>query len=181
MTRASALLLLSLCGCAGGGLAAGSGAPSTTHMETGGGAFDITSTADARVASHAVAAPAERVWAALPAAFQAVGLTGGVVSESERVYGTPLLRFRGRLAGERASRFLRCGTNPIGSPAADLYDLEAVVRAAVQPDAAGAARLEVLVEATAAPPAGGTRTPCTSTRELEDRIAAQVRQAVGGA
>lgn len=179
--RVGVLLLLSLGGCAGGGLSAGSGSPSTTRLETAGGDFDVTATSSARVTAQTVAAPADRVWAALPAAFQAVGLEAGVVSASNRVYGTPLLRFRGRLAGERASRLLNCGSNPIGSPAADLYDVEATVRAAVQPDAAGGTRLEVLVEAVAAPPAGGTRTPCTSTRVLEERIVSQVRGAVGGA
>ena len=181
MHPSSALLLLALAGCAGGGLAAGAAGPSTTRMETGGGGFEITAAGNQRVATHDVLAPAERVWAALPAAYRAVGLAGGVVSQGERVFGTPLIRSRGRLAGERASRFLNCGSNPIGAPAANLYDLETTVRTAVRTNPDGTTRLELLVEATAAPPAGGTRAQCTSTRVLEDLIAAQVRRAVGGA
>ncbi|HEV2735653.1 MAG TPA: hypothetical protein VGV85_12485 [Longimicrobiaceae bacterium] len=178
MPRSALLLLLALSGCASGGLEAGNSGPSTTRMETGGGGFEITAARNERVASHDVLAPADRVWAALPAAYQAMGLTGGVVNQAERVFGTPLIRSRGRLAGERAARFLNCGTNPIGAPAANLYDLETTVRTAVQTNPDGTTRLEVLVQAMAAPPAGGTRAQCTSTRVLEDLIAAQVRRAV---
>jgi hypothetical protein len=175
-----ALLLLTLCGCAGGGLSGGGASPTTTRMETGGGGFEISSVASERVTSQAVAAPVERVWAALPAAFQAVGLSGGgVISQSERIFGTPLLRFRGRLAGERASRYLNCGRNPIGAAAADMYQMEAVVRSSVRPNSDGTTRLEVLVEATAAAPAGGTRTTCATTRALEERIVAEVRRVAG--
>ena len=181
MQRSSVLLLLALAGCASGGLEAGSSGPSTTRMETGGGGFEITATRNERVASHDVLAPVDRVWAALPAAFQAVGLTGGVINQQQRLFGTALIRGRGRLAGERAAAFLSCGPTPIGAPAANAYDLEATVRAAVVANPDGTTRLELLVESTAAPPAGGTRAPCTSTRVLEDRIAAQVRRAVGGA
>ncbi len=181
MHPSATLLLLALAGCAGGGLQTGSSGPSTTRMETGGGGFEITAARDERVATHDVLAPADRVWAALPAAYRAVGLAGGVVSQGERVFGTPLMRSRGRLAGERAARFLNCGSNPIGAPAANLYDLEATVRTAVQTNPDGTTRLELRVEAVAAPPAGGTRAQCTSTRVLEDRIATQVRRIVGGA
>jgi hypothetical protein len=182
MRPSAALVLLALAGCAaGGGLEAGSAGPSTTRMETGGGGFEITAARDARVATHDVLAPADRVWAALPAAYRAVGLAGGVVSQGERVFGTPPMRSRGRLAGERAARFLDCGKNPIGAPAANMYDLETTVRTAVQTNPDGTTRLELKVEAVAAPPAGGTRAQCTSTRVLEDLIATQVRRIVGGA
>ena len=181
MRPSTAVLLLALAGCAGGGLEAGGSGPSTTRMETGGGGFEITAARDERVATHDVLAPVERVWAALPAAYRAVGLTGGVVSQGERVFGTPLTRSRGRLAGERAARFLDCGRNPIGAPAANMYDLETTVRTAVQTNPDGTTRLELKVEAVAIPPTGGTRAPCTSTRVLEDLIATQVRRAVGGA
>ena len=181
MHRSTALLLVALAGCAGGGLEAGSSGPSTTRMETGGGGFEITAARNERVATHDVLAPVDRVWAALPGAYQAVGLAGGVISQGERVFGTALIRSRGRLAGERAARFLNCGSNPLGAPAANMYDLETTVRTAVQTNPDGTTRLELLVEAMAIPPAGGTRAQCTSTRVLEDLIAAQVRKAVGGA
>lgn len=180
MRRSSVLLLVALTGCASGGLETGGSGPSTTRMDTGGGSFEVTAARNERVTSQDVLAPVERVWGALPSAFQALGLQGGAINEKERLFGTPLLRSRGRIAGERAALFLSCGPTPIGAPAANSYDLESVVRAAIATNPDGTTRLEVQLEATAAPPAGSTRTLCSSTRVLEERIIAEVRKTVGG-
>jgi len=120
--------------------------------------------------STSVEAPAELVWAALPAVYAQLGLQGRVLDDQRRVYGQPETSVRRRLQNEPLSRFLDCGSRS-GIPNVNSYTVRLAVRTHVQAAGEGVSQIRTQVEANANTPGGGDPlVRCGSTNELERRI-----------
>lgn len=176
-------LLVGACGTT----PAPSGGPSpstTTITSTGavsgqaGTPVEITRHESTRGAAATFAASPEAVWAALPGAYEELGLEVGTVDVENRVFGARRLRVRSKLAGESLSRFVNCGNEPFGGATADAQPLELSVLSTLRPGAGGTV-VETRVGGVARRPASGSSSECRSTGVLEGRIATAIAERVG--
>lgn len=179
MTRSSCLLLLVLSAC--GTQVPVAAAPervSTVAMTTGNDGLleaSVRSRAEARIAN--VLLPLESAWAALPSAYAAVGLTGaGVMDEASRQFGVAPTTLPRRLNDMPLSRFVDCGSSRF-VPNADSYAVRLQVITQLIAEGTGATRVQTVVEGTArSREMSGNPVLCTSTGELERRIAQQLQR-----
>lgn len=117
-----------------------------------------------------VAAPAAKVWAALPEVYRELGLDINFREPGPSRTGTCYQRVRGRLGKLLLSSLLDCGEN-VSMPNADRFDVALTVLSTVIPISDQVSRLVTFVlgvgiEGTT----GGNRLWCYSTGVLEDRI-----------
>lgn len=132
--------------------------------------IQLTTSADA-AAIVTVDMSANRVWEALPAAYQLIGVEVGTVDQENRVIGNRRLRLTRRLGGTPLSRYLRCGDTAFGAPQADHHPVELSMLTKVFPDGEQS-RMETSVHAVVINSAnGGARMPCSSTGVLERALA----------
>jgi len=101
--------------------------------------------------SRVVAAPVERVWAALPQSFAELGFPSSPSArEAEWIYLTPSLRIHGELyKGELNSVYIDCGHSAVGGHAADSYDVTFAMLARLTPQEGGTTLVQVVVDGTA--------------------------------
>lgn len=124
-------------------------------------------------------ASSDDVWEAAMAAYEELGIEVTYSRPGQEV-GNRQLRVRRRLAGDRLSKYLRCGVDATGRPMADSY----IVTLNVVSDVTGVtdlqSRLGTTVSASALKPGGTSTAPvlCTSKGLLEERIAELVAQRV---
>jgi hypothetical protein len=166
-----AVAILSACAGSGPALTTVAVAPTTTTVETATGQYTLTSVGESRVLRGVTMMRHSRAEASLRALHEELGIPVGTVDGDRRRVGNPMLRVSGRLAGERPSVFLDCGTNPIGVPAADTHMLEVSLITRLEPSGNEATRYQIELKASATPRAGGGRSTCSTTGELERRIA----------
>jgi hypothetical protein len=128
-----------------------------------------------------VAAPMERVWAALPLVYAELELQGRPLDATQGVFGQPQTTIRRRLAGAAASRYLDCGSRA-GIVNADSYSVTLTITTQVRAHGADATQLRTEIQANGRPP-GSSDPPvrCGSTNALERRIEDLVSQHVGAA
>lgn len=127
--------------------------------------------------STAVPLPQERLWAALPAGYAALGLPAGVGGPAEGRSVVGPLELRRGLKGVRVSRYLDCGATASVANA-DRYAVTLHLDTRMEPAGASATRLETRLHASARPmETGGDRVPCTSTGLLERRLAEELQRA----
>lgn len=172
------LLLLAACGPT-------TSAPDTTprpsptfRVETADGAIEsrIGPTA-ARARTTLVPLASARAWAALPAAYAALGLPAGQGGEAEGRAVTGPLRLSRALNGVSLSRYLDCGST-LSLPNADAYAVTLHLDTRLEPAGAGATNVATLVQASARPrDTGGNPVSCTSTGLLERRLAEELQRA----
>lgn len=180
MPRSSCFLLFFLAACATQVPVAG--APervSTVSLTTGNDGLleaSVRSRAEPRIAN--VLLPLESAWAALPNAYAAVGLTGAaVVDEATRQFGVGPVTLPRRLNDAPLSRFVDCGSSRF-VPNADSYAVRLQVTTQLVAEGAGVTRLLTVVEGAArSREMSGNPVLCTSTGELERRIAQQLQRA----
>ena len=138
----------------------------STQIQTGGAVYtvDLMRTIDAWEATLPL--PVDDVWAAVPAAFEQLGLSGGgLLDRDRRAYGFTD-RMPRRTAGQRASAFLDCGHGMTG-PTADQADVRLFVTTTVEPEGEGS-RVSTTVDATATPHGtSGGQVSCATTGRLE--------------
>lgn len=150
-------------------------APSTMRVSTPGGNLNIRVRPDEMRSSFIVAAPIDRVWRALPAAFDSLGIPGGVVDAAARQFGSTGFRVRRRLGTAPVSRYFDCGQTQIGENA-DEYNVQLQVVATLSTGAAGTTNVEVLLDALARPVAFSQGYQACSTRgTLDARLIERVR------
>jgi hypothetical protein len=150
-------------------------APATMRVSTPGGTLNIRVRPDEMRSTFIVAAAPDRVWGALPAAFDSLGVPAGVVDVAARRYGTTGLRVRRRLGTTPVSRYFDCGQTQIGENA-DEYDVQLQVVATVTAGTAGTTNVEVLLDARARPVAFSQGYQSCSTRgTLDKRLVELVR------
>jgi len=175
-------VLLSACGTAGAGrTTVTSSVPVTTDITTGSGGYRVLANAESRETTHVLQMGAAAAWSALPAAYRELGLQGEVLDADTRFFGTRRQSASGRLAGVRLAEFVDCGGGNGGLPVANTYRVHLSVGTRVE--AMGErSQLRSTVIAEASPQTvSGPTVRCTTTGQLENRIAEALGRAVGAA
>lgn len=150
-------------------------APSTMRVSTPGGNLNIRVRPDEMRSSFIVAAPLDRVWRALPAAFDSLGIPGGVVDAAARQFGSAGFRVRRRLGTVPLSRYFDCGQTQIGENA-DEYDVQLQVIATLRTGTAGTTNVEMFLDALARPVAFSQGYQACGTRgTLDVRLVERIR------
>lgn len=117
-----------------------------------------------------ILAPIDRVWRALPAVYDSLGIPVDRLEHDKHIIGNPGFELRRRLGGVPLRRYLDCG-DAQGGPSADTYEVTLSVLTELQPTETGTSAATV-VQATARPVTfAGERTACKSTGRLERRVA----------
>ena len=131
--------------------------------------------------SHDIPAMANETWEALIAVYETLGIEAVRKDVGALTLGNPSFSVSRRLAGERLSRFFRCGTGVTGA-FADRYRLNVNIVSRVISNSPEDSVLETTIQASGTNPAGtsNTRVPCGSTHFLESRIAAEVAAMIKG-
>jgi hypothetical protein len=151
----------------------------TTRISTGDGqTVALPTAAEAVAARTTIAAPADDVWGALPAAYEALGMRVATIDSKTRRIGNESMRARRRIGDIPMVRLLSCG-GAIGAPNAETFDITLYVISQLSPASAGSTTLATVVQATGkSPNFGGNEVSCTSTGSLERRIEELVRAKV---
>jgi hypothetical protein len=131
--------------------------------------YEMVSGPDGGSVSH-FRASLDRIWAALPLAFEALQLQGQVLNASEYRYGQNERSVRMRLGGGSVSRYFDCGMRG-GVPNADNYSVTYTVTSQLHTGAEGTTQLRTRVTANArATGTGDQRIRCSSTGRMEREI-----------
>jgi hypothetical protein len=117
---------------------------------------------------------AERIWAALPGAYKAVGIVVNAVDSTTRAIGFAGT-VRRALGGVRLSKYFDCGSQ-MGENA-DSYDVSIFIGTQVgrDPGTKGILVKTGLRVSARSPAFASTTTTCVSTGELESRIHAALQ------
>lgn len=114
--------------------------------------------------------PIDKVWAALPVAYDSLAIPLTVLDATNHVIGNEGLKLRRRLGRVRLSEFLNCG-NGEGGPSADSYDVNLSVVTKLQPNSNGGTTATITVDGVAKPAEfSGDYIKCATTGALETRL-----------
>jgi hypothetical protein len=124
-------------------------------------------------------ASAQDVWEAAMATYEELGMEVTYSRPGEYV-GNRQFRVRRRLAGDRLSKYLRCGFDATGRPMADSYSVTFNVVSEISSTTDLQSIMGTTVSATALKPGGTSTDPvvCASKGLLEEKIARLVAQRV---
>jgi hypothetical protein len=125
-----------------------------------------------------LAVPAGKVWAALPAVYDALAVPLSVVDTTYRVLGAVRVTVRRPIGGDRLSLLLQCGVGAYG-PVAERYTVQLTLVSAVRAIDDGHAVLETRVDGSAAQNGVNSSVRCASTGRLEEKVAQLVRKELG--
>lgn len=153
------------------------GSQITTRIETPQGAAEMRTVATPVIGLEvSVAAPASRVFGALPEVYEELGLSINMALSDARTVGVRDGRAPRRLAREPLSRYLECGVDATGAAHADTYavTLTALSRVTVAGDSASVVVTQVLASARPMSTSGNALR-CASTGRLEDHIGKAVK------
>lgn len=174
------VFLLSACASAG---SRSSSMPGRSRVEImssqGNRSATLEQTPETRSFDRILNSSQERIWELLPEIFEATGVEAGIVSQPDHVFGNPNLRIRGRLAGERTSRYLDCGVNAAGGPRAGTDLVQASVLTYLEALGEESARITIQIGGLATEAAGNTRASCVSTGQLEERLLQELEDRLG--
>ena len=167
-------------GCTSGPRPAVTGQASTRTIQIAGGdaaPTNITTTTLADVNVVQVAAPMDRAWAALHAAYDSVGIPVATVDPSQRLLGNTGFRLRRKLGSIPLGRYLDCGA-PQGIPNAETYEVFLAVTTRLEPGTSdGWTQATTSVQASAKSVSiAGASVTCSSSGALEGRIAETLRR-----
>jgi hypothetical protein len=172
--------LAGLAACGPAASTAGGGTRTPTQVISTGDAIHVATSNEVRVISQTVDAPVDRVWAALPAVFQELGLDGDPDASTRSVAGTATINRR--FQGQQATRLFDCGMGQFGTQIAASYTIRVAVATTVNPSSEGGSRLDTMVEANARSSDGANSVAanCRTQGQLEAMIVERVRQKVAG-
>ncbi len=144
------------------------GAP-TSVVTTGSGSI-VQIEEDAELEAPVDHAP-DRVWALIPTIFQQLGLGGGVLDETRRIYGNNRVSAN-RIAGQSPQAFVRCANEASGMGSTMRYRIQMAIRTAVTDGPDGGSKLNTSVTAQASPVDGSSasKLDCVSNGKLEREI-----------
>jgi hypothetical protein len=143
--------------------------------------FTFVLTPEDRVVSSGVKGTPEQAWTAVGQTYQALGLAVTRLEPAQRLIGSQPSVAGRRLAGEALSAALDCGVNAAHAPIVNAYTVTVAITTKITPTRGDSTLVETLVQARAQDPVhNNPAVSCTSTGHLEARIAADVRQRVGG-
>lgn len=183
MRRLLISLVVLLTGCATSGsdgslIGSGVDAPMSVNPTGTGGEFHLQ--ADLVTASLDVSADAQEAWTALLMVYEELKIPAREVDVTAKTVRNLRFVVSRRLGGERLSRFLDCGRSATG-PNANSHRLELEIASRVVSVGPGQSRIDTELTGTGMNMEGtsNTRVLCTSSHQLEYRIAARVRELVG--
>ena len=174
----TALAVLMACATGGQGGVTGDTRHDETRLELPTDVHEITTIEERRSVARTMLVAVDDVWAALPRAYEELGISVKSVDTEKRLVGNRNLKARGQLAGMRLSRALDCGSGQMGASKADVYTVTLDVVTTVRPgEAAGTTLVETWVAAFATPE-GVSANPvrCSSTGRLEDRLVQELHE-----
>jgi hypothetical protein len=117
-----------------------------------------------------VSYPMGRVWAALPAAYDSVGLKLTTLDPATHTVGNSGVNMRRVLGKTALSKYLDCGRTQVDQNA-DSYEVHLTMLTTVAADEAGATKVRTTLSAAAKPVAfSGDYVRCTSLGRLEVRL-----------
>ncbi len=124
-------------------------------------------------AVHTLPYSVEKVWGALPAVFDSIGIPVAMLEPAQRVIGNEAFKVRSRLKGAPLSRYIDCGTSTSIGPNADSYDVVVTMLAEVHPSNAGSASVKHTFSAVARPATfSQDYSQCSSKGTLESHFMA---------
>ena len=128
-----------------------------------------------------IAASPDAVWEALVQVYGTLGIEIAGADPTTRFLNNPDFVVSRRLGGERLSRYLECGSGTIGG-GADRMRVHMNILSQVEAKPDGQSSVHTTIQAIGDNPEGtsNSRVPCSSTHELELRIADEVGELVGG-
>lgn len=168
------LSIAALSACASSTVNTGAREAETVRIAGGqGGELRLTSNTQASVTR--IAFPMGKVWHALPAAFEKLGIPITSVDTATRTISNGGLKTRRVLGSAPLGRFIDCGSTQIGDNA-DTYDVYLTVVSQVEEDkTTGLAVLRTTFESMARPISFSREySRCSSRGELEKRMASAV-------
>lgn len=173
MNRLPVLFSVVLVGCASSGTPSSGPAPLET-IRISGGAGLPTSAVNTRPTEESavttVRYPADRVWAALRAAYDSLAIPPASVDQASRTISNGSIRVRRRLGDVLLSKYINCG-NTQGGNGADTYEVVLSVTTRADPVDAGTTRVTTLIDAMGRPiTLSGEYARCRTTGFLEKRI-----------
>jgi len=173
MRRLAALsaVLLAACASSSQGPISSPQPDQTVHVVAGTGSTGSTMTiAQSDDPSQRImAVPSARIWDALPAVYDSLGLPITDRNVESRTLGTSSMKLRHRLGKVALSKYMDCGSTQ-GSPSADLYDVLLTFTAQLVPSGDSttvATRMNAMARPTFV---SGEYVNCGSTRALEKRF-----------
>lgn len=123
--------------------------------------------------------PTDSIWPALVRAYASVGIEPNTAVSAQGRIGLLNARVRRKLGNTWLSRYLSCGSDAMGVPHADAFDVVLNVSSQIAPNGPTASTLTTRVTAEAhSPAASGVNVSCGSTGVLESRIATWVRNSL---
>jgi hypothetical protein len=139
-----------------------------TNNASGGSTITMAQTESP--SQRTVAAPAARIWNALPGVYETLGLPITDRNNEARTLGTTSYKIRRKLGNTPLSRYLDCGSTQ-GSSSADSYEVLLSVTTQLLPTSADTTAVSTTVSAMARPVfVSGEYINCGSTRALEKRF-----------
>jgi hypothetical protein len=165
------LSLFALSACATTSVATGRPPTESIHLNTSDGSSTLTLTSSTQENVTHLAVPIDRVWGALPAAYQKLAIPITAVDTANFTIKNDGFKLRRQLGDVPLSRFIECGTTQIGANA-DSYDVYLTILTQLRKDESGSTSLITVMDALAKPIAfaqGYFR--CSSKGVLETRIA----------
>ena len=122
---------------------------------------------------------ADKVWRALPAVFDSIGIPIAMLEPTSRTMGNEAFKVRGRLKGVPLSRYVDCGNSTQIGPNADSYDVVLTMVVEVHPAEAGASSVRHTFSAVARPANfSQDYSQCSSKSTLEPRFMALLTSAL---
>jgi hypothetical protein len=178
MIRRLAVALAALSACGKSGPAPDvSVAPVTDRIvfSTGSGVSLDRSAETVGIAST-IAVPAEQVYAALVAVYRDIKVPLTDANQAQRILGNQSLKIRRSLGGVPMQNYVDCGGQS-GQPNAETFDLTLNIMSFVTAGADGGSTLTTRLSGVGSDPnhGQGNQMRCSSTGELEARIAKMVK------
>jgi len=178
MRRLALAGIAALFGCASSNTAPGSASTETARVigSSEGGMQAISVGAPIAGASM-VTASVVKLWGALPAVYDSLGIPPGMVEQTSHMYGNRSLQIRRQLGKVRLSRYIDCGSAQ-ARPSADFYDVNLSVVTQLQAADSANTRVVTTVDAMARPIAfTGEYIRCATRGEIESRVSAMLQAA----
>lgn len=113
------------------------------------GASVMSVTGENGTISVTIGAPVQKVWQALPVAFDSVGIQLTLVDPKKHTMANEGFKVRQKIRNERLSTYFECGTTQVG-PNADSYELYVTVHSFLEPAQASTEWTKMTVAVTAA-------------------------------
>lgn len=178
---AAMLVLLGACAPAQSALTSPNARELVRVQEDGTGTlYEFDRTSNNRVSSHALAAPAQRLWPLLLEIYPEMGLPITAMSPEHQLLASESGAKRGRkVAGSSLVRFLECGRSPTGGPVAVSAPVSLTVKTLLHTRGDSTTVQTAVVAWAQDPIHNNPAANCSSTGRLEAEIAKRLDARLG--